>query len=215
MHVIVDGQDGEFQALKGVRNVLGMRLLGGYQPQQWKACVGTTPIPEAPRTKGRFCLVAGGQTWVQALVGDLDKNESAAIWRDFARAGRRMDGSRPVTGLVTDTPAPGVLTGHKGNHSGDHNRVSAGHGVGNLEHAEPVTESRGKLVSLAQAERDGLVPGATKRALQMDRHRSDKGELPGGLKFPEPAGRDGEQTELFWSAELTAFNEARRGQRAA
>ena len=102
MHVIADGQDGEFQALKGVRNVLGLRLLGGFQPQQWKACVGTTPVPEAPRTKGRFCFVSGGQTWVQALCAHKDKNESAAIWRDYARNGRRMDGSKPVTAPVTN-----------------------------------------------------------------------------------------------------------------
>jgi hypothetical protein len=45
----------------------------------------------------------------------------------------------------------------------------------------------------------------------MDRHRSDRGELPNGLRFPEPGGYDGTQKELFWSAELTEFNEARRG----
>ena len=36
--------------LKGVRNSLGMRLLGGYQPQQWKVLVGTTPDPGGART---------------------------------------------------------------------------------------------------------------------------------------------------------------------
>ena len=210
MHVIVDGQDGEFQALKGVRNVLGMRLLGGYQPQQWKACVGTTPIPEAPRTKGRFCLVAGGQTWVQALVGDLDKNESAAIWRDFARAGRRMDGSRPVT-------EPANMTGRNESHTDK----TAGHGADGLRTAKPAIDPRGVPVSLAKAERDGLVPGATLKALRQDRYLSDKDEQDGGnrlggLRFPKPVAevRNG-QTEEFWSGELTEFNEARRGQRAA
>jgi len=214
MHVIVDGQDGEFQALKGVRNVLGMRLLGGYQPQQWKACVGTTPVPEAPKTKGRFCLVAGGQTWVQALVGHLDKNESAAIWRDFARAGRRMDGSLPVTEPVIE---PDIVTGHDGYHSDK----TAGHDVDGMRPAKPAIDPRGIPVSLAEAERDGLVPGATIRALRQDRYLSDKDEQDGGnrlggLRFPKPVAeiRNG-QTERFWSAELTAFNEARRGKRVA
>ena len=109
MHVIVDGQDGEFQALKGVRNVLGMRLLGGYQPQQWTSCVGTRPVPEAPAQKGRFCLVSGGQTWVQALVGHLDKNESAAIWRDYARAGRRLDGTPAAGGAAVPANVRGTV----------------------------------------------------------------------------------------------------------
>ena len=214
MHVIVDGQDGEFQALKGVRNVLGMRLLGGYQPQQWKACVGTTPVPEAPRTKGRFCLVAGGQTWVQALVGHLDKNESAAIWRDFARAGRRMDGSLPVTEPDTE---PDIVTGHDGRQS---DKI-AGHGVNGVRAHKPAIDSRGVPVSLAEAERDGLVPGATIKALRQDRYLSDKDEQDGGnrlggLRFPKPVAevRNG-QKEKFWSGELAEFNEARRGKRVA
>lgn len=200
MHVIVDGQDGEFQALKGVRNVLGMRLLGGYQPQQWKACVGTTPVPEAPSTKGRFCLVAGGQTWVQALLGHEDKNESAAIWRDFARAGRRMDGTQPPLTNGTVTP-----------HTGMNWQVSPDGTVSTQEPVTAITDPRGVLVSLTEAVQQGMVPGASKRALEMDRHRSDKGDLPDGLRFPEPGRLDGSQKELFWSRELTEFNEARRG----
>jgi hypothetical protein len=190
MHVIADGQDGEFQALKGVRNVLGMRLLGGFQPQQWKSCVGTTPVPEAPSTKGRFCLVAGGQTWVQALLGHEDKNESAAIWRDFARAGRRMDGTAPVTERSVTY------------HVDTNGQVSALNGTKNL----PVTE-----MGLSDMAAAGLVRGSLK-ALRMDRHRSDLGELPDGLRFPEPVGQDG-QKELFNVAEVQAFDAQRRGAR--
>lgn len=76
-------------------------------------------------------------------------------------------------------------------------------------------DPRGVLVSLAEACRDGYVPGATVRALHQDRYRSDKGELPGGLKFPEPERLRGAQTELFWSADLAGFNAARRSSRAA
>ena len=67
MHLIVDGQDVQATVLKGVRNSLGMRLLGGYLPNQWKYLVGTTPVPPAPPIKGRWCLVNGAdQTWVQS-----------------------------------------------------------------------------------------------------------------------------------------------------
>jgi hypothetical protein len=97
MNVLIAGQNIEAPTVKGVRNSIGMRLLGGYQPQNWKALVGTTPIPPAPPVKGRWCLINGStQTWVQALIADLDANKSAAIWRDYARAGRRLDGTLPV-----------------------------------------------------------------------------------------------------------------------
>lgn len=55
----------------------------------------------------------------------------------------------------------------------------------------------------------GLV-SATVKALRMDRHRSDLGELPDDLKFPEPVGLDG-QKELFDIAAIQAFDELRRG----
>lgn len=54
----------------------------------------------------------------------------------------------------------------------------------------------------------GLVSCSVK-ALRMDRHRSDLGELPDGLKFPEPVGLDG-QKELFDVAEVQTFDALRR-----
>ena len=50
--------------------------------------------------------------------------------------------------------------------------------------------------------------------LRQDRHRSDRGELPGGLVFPKPLTEvvPG-QTELFWPGEITEFNMTRRGWR--
>ena len=96
-NVLIAGQNIEAQTVRGVRNSIGLRLLGGYQPQNWKALVGTTPAPPAPPVKGRWCLINGStQTWVQAILADLDANASAAIWRDYARAGRRMDGTHPA-----------------------------------------------------------------------------------------------------------------------
>ena len=207
-NVLIAGQNIEAQTVKGVRNSIGMRLLGGYQPQNWKALVGTTPVPAAPPVKGRWCMVNGSvQTWVQAIIADLDANASAAIWRDYARAGRRADGSVPVTGRVTTTDNTVCNDGE-----------TAGRGVDAAYTPGPVTGSdpRGVLVSLAEAVAAGFAPGATVQALRMDRHRSDKGELPGGLKFPEPdpeASRG--QTERFWSSELAGFNAMRRTSRAA
>jgi hypothetical protein len=96
MHLMVDGQDVQATVLKGARNSLGMRLLGGYLPQQWKFLVGTTPVPPAPPIKGRWCLVNGAeQTWLQGIVGSLDPDESSQIWRDYAWGNRSFDDTRP------------------------------------------------------------------------------------------------------------------------
>ena len=206
-NVLIAGQNIEAQTVKGVRNSIGMRLMGGYQPQNWKALVGTTPVPPAPPVKGRWCMINGGsQTWVQALIADLTDVKSAAIWRDYARAGRRLDGTVPRADA-----GPFAVTG-----SGIVIPVTGNGGV-NAQVIElrdrmrqQVTDPRGELVSLKEAVDKGYAPGATREALHMDRHRSDRGGLPEGLTFPEAAGRAG-QTELFWSAEITAFNAQRRG----
>lgn len=79
----------------------------------------------------------------------------------------------------------------------------------------PIADPRGIPVSLSEAVRHGYAPGATLHALQMDRHRSNCGELPEGLMFPEPAGMRDRKTQLFWPAELSEFNMARRGSWAA
>lgn len=203
-NVIIVGQNIEAQTVKGVRNSIGMRLLGGYQPQNWKALVGTSPAPAAPPQKGRWCLINGStQTWVQAVIADpADANNSAAIWRDYARAGRRMDGTLPVTEAVSG----GFTVGSNGT-------VIAGQRVDNASQNEAVTGGpRGVLVGLAEAVERGFVPGATVQALRMDRYRSDKGDLPPGLQFPEPAAEvTPGQAERFWSGDLAEFNAARRG----
>ena len=195
-NVLIAGQNIEAQTVKGVRNSIGMRLMGGYQPQNWKALVGTTPIPPAPPQKGRWCMINGSsQTWVQALIADLDASKSAAIWRDYARNGRRMDGTVPVT------EAP--VTYH----------VDSNGQVNAVNDATPGHVTASGPMGLSDIVAAGLVQGTVK-ALRMDRHRSDLGELPDGLKFPEPAGQDG-QKELFNVAEVQAFDEQRRGARAA
>ena len=203
-NVLIAGQNIEAQTVKGVRNSIGMRLMGGYQPQNWKALVGTTPIPPAPPVKGRWCMINGGsQTWVQALIADLVDVQSAAIWRDYARAGRLMDGTAPVTEAV-----PAAVSGAC-NSDG-----TAGQRIFAVAHTGAVTvrDPRGIPVSLVEAVEDGHAPGATVKALRQDRYRSDKGELPDGLLVPRPVAEvvPG-QTERFWSSEITEFNAARRG----
>ena len=202
MNVLIAGQNIEYRTVAGVRNSIGMRMMGAYQPQNWDQLVRTKPTPPAPMIKGRWCMINGStQTWFQAFVAHLVDYESAAIWRDYARAGRRLDGTLPP---VTD---PAFVTNTAG-------ITAAFTQAGELSASEPGTftaDHRGVKVSLAEAVDGGYVPGATLRALQMDRHRSDRGELPAGLLFPEPAGMRGEKTELFWSAELAEFNAARRG----
>jgi hypothetical protein len=211
MHVFVDGQDVQSMVLKGVRNSLGMRLLGGYLPTQWKFLVGTTPVPAAPNHKGRFCLVIGNdQTWLQAILGDKDPDQSSAIWRDYALNGRQP-GAVPAggafiasgDGTICHTP----MTGRNG--------WSAARGTQVLE---PVTDLNVPM-SLLEIARVHLLPQGCRAdhrklaaALRQDRQRSDRGELREGLVFPEPVGTDG-QAELFMPVSVIEFNTARRGAR--
>ena len=214
MNVLIAGQNIEAQTVKGVRNSIGMRLMGGYQPQNWKALVGTTPVPPAPPVKGRWCMINGSsQTWVQALIADLDANKSAAIWRDYARAGRRMDGTVPVTGPFTVT-GDGTIHGPGNSRSASSTAMLA---------SVPVTDLSTPM-SLLEIVRAFILPHGSveeqkkqAQALRQDRHRSDKGELPDGLLFPEPAevAEDGRQTEKFVPLAVIEFNEARRGRKVA
>ena len=191
-NVLLAGQNIEYRTVAGVRNSIGMRMMGAYQPQNWDQLVRTKPTPPAPMVKGRWCMVNGStQTWFQAFVAHLTDYESAAIWRDYARAGRRMDGSLPA---VTNAPVT--------YHVNSNGQVSAA----SIAMLEPVTE-----MGLSDMVTAGLVRGSLK-ALRMDRHRSDLGELPDGLRFPEPVGQDG-QKELFNVAEIQAFDAQRRGAR--
>jgi len=203
-NVLIAGQNIEAQTVRGVRNSIGMRLLGGYQPQNWKALVGTSPIPPAPPQKGRWCMVNGSsQTWVQALIADKDPVESAAIWRDYARNGRLLDGTAPATELPT-------VGGYTAGYTGGNPRSEPYATVATLP---PVTAEMGLLDIV----RTFLLPAGGRAeqnkladVLRQDRWRSDHGQLPDGLKFPEPVRAEG-QKELYIAAEVIAFNTARRG----
>jgi len=193
MHVFVDGQDVQSMVLKGVRNSLGMRLLGGYLPQQWKFLVGTTPVPAAPNHKGRFCLVIGNdQTWLQAILGDKDPDKSSALWREYA-----LNGREPVA-----VPSGGGIWAVSGDGEIKRQVSAARSGI-----LQPGTFPP---MGLADIVRAGLVTGS-ESALKKDRQRSDLGELRDGLVFPEPVGMDGKQKELFDVAEVQAFDAMRRG----
>jgi hypothetical protein len=74
-------------------------------------------------------------------------------------------------------------------------------------------------MSLLEIVRAFILPRGTaeeqKKHVQMlrqDRYWSDKDELPGELKFPEPVVIDGQrQTEKFVPSAVIEFNGARRG----
>jgi len=174
-NVLIAGQNIEAQTVRGVRNSIGLRLLGGYQPQNWKALVGTTPAPPAPPVKGRWCLINGStQTWVQAILADLDANTSAAIWRDYARAGRRMDGSQPV-----DEPVPGDVPGEKtpgANHADQGGQAQGASGTG----ADGTVPAGLKLSEILE---QGLIPGMTSADLPTLRKWSTRYS-----DFPQPVG---------------------------
>jgi hypothetical protein len=208
MHVLVDGQDMKDSVVKGLRNSLGMRLLGGYLPQQWKFLVGTTPVPAAPAVKGRFCLVIGNQqTWLQAILADLDPDMSSRIWRDFA-----------LNGLPD--PGPGG-TGDGDRRQFTDDSVPPQVSASSAAAPSPVTGDQSIPMTLLSIVRIFLAPDAPDEdqkklaaALKQDRQRHDRGALPPGLIFPGPVGTDG-QAELFLPHQVIAFNTARRGQPAA
>ena len=211
-NVLIAGQNIEYRTVAGVRNSIGMRMMGAYQPQNWDQLVRTKPTPPAPMVKGRWCMINGStQTWFQAFVAHLTDYESAAIWRDYARNGRRLDGTAaPVTG-------PFTVTGNGTIHTPN----TAGQGITGLNTPGPATDPDAPM-SLLDISRAFLLPRGSgeeqkrlAQALRQDRYRDDKGELPGGLEFPEPAAvaDDGRQTELFVPSQVIEFNMARRGSR--
>lgn len=223
MHVFIDGQDMQASVIPKLRNSLGMRLLGGYLPQQWKFLVGTTPVPAAPAVKGRFCLVIGNQqTWLQAILGALDPDESSAIWRDYALNGRPDPGRDAGPSVASDDYRArwiAAMSGDSHRLQGTGDRGSPLVSAATRDTPSPVTGDQAIPMSLLQIARVFLAPDdgddeqrRLAAALKQDRQRSDRGELPGGLIFPGTCGVDG-QTELFLPFQVTAFNAARRGDR--
>ena len=88
--VIIDGQDLKAEVLFGSRYSFGNVGLFGWKAQQWRYCVGTTPVPPAPKKKGRMCLAQGpGHRWVQVVIADpRGDHHNEQAWREFALNGR-------------------------------------------------------------------------------------------------------------------------------
>ena len=56
-----------------LRPSFGLLALSGFKPNQFRAMVGTTPIPRAQRGKGRILITDGDEEfWIQALYDDPD-----------------------------------------------------------------------------------------------------------------------------------------------
>jgi hypothetical protein len=78
-----------------LRPSFGLLALSGYKPNQFRAMVGTTPIPRAQKGKGRILLTDGDEEyWIQALYDD------PAYLRAFAEA-NRLDTTIPVQEKVS------------------------------------------------------------------------------------------------------------------
>lgn len=66
-----------------LRPSFGLMALSGFKPNQFRAIVGTTPVPRAQRGKGRILLTDGDEEfWIQALYDD------PAYLRAFAEKNR-------------------------------------------------------------------------------------------------------------------------------
>lgn len=66
-----------------LRPSFGLLALSGFKPNQFRAMVGTTPIPRAQRGKGRILITDGDEEfWIQALYDD------PAYLRAFAEKNR-------------------------------------------------------------------------------------------------------------------------------
>lgn len=110
-NLVLVGQRLDAQATggQGLRDSLGVRMLAGFQPQQWGFLVGTKPVPRSQKPRGRIIVVEGGEhTWIQGVYG------SELAWRDYAQEAAQGAGaaSRPGTdaGPATCDTGP-VVTG--------------------------------------------------------------------------------------------------------
>ena len=69
-----------------LRPSFGLLALSGFKPNQFRAMVGTTPIPRAQKGKGRILITDGDEEfWIQALYDD------PAYLRAFAEKNRLPD----------------------------------------------------------------------------------------------------------------------------
>lgn len=72
VHVIIVGQDLRETALGGlgVRTMLGLRGIAGYDAQAWQRFMQTRPIPKPQAGQGRWCYrIKGEDVWAQNVWG--------------------------------------------------------------------------------------------------------------------------------------------------
>jgi hypothetical protein len=83
-HVVVAGQRLDYAVLGGMLGSFGVRMLAGYQQQDYARLVGQTPFLRSQKPRGRFLLYEGGElTWLQLVFGEPE------AWRDYALAALR------------------------------------------------------------------------------------------------------------------------------
>jgi hypothetical protein len=99
VHVILVGQDLREMALGGIgiRTMLGLRGIAGYDAQMWSRFMQTRPIPKRQNGQGRWCYRLAGHDdlWVQNVWAGPDPLAVA----EFA------------TGRVSYVPSPDVSAG--------------------------------------------------------------------------------------------------------
>jgi hypothetical protein len=75
VHVILVGQDLRETALGGIgiRTMLGLRGIAGYDAQMWSRFMQTRPIPAKQSGQGRWCYrINGADVWIQNVWGGPD-----------------------------------------------------------------------------------------------------------------------------------------------
>jgi len=87
IHVIVYTQRLDVRAtfgIPGIRDLMGLRGLGGYRANQWKMLIQTTPVPRAQKGRGRWIYSTGeAETWVQNVYSSDGTKET---WEREIRA---------------------------------------------------------------------------------------------------------------------------------
>lgn len=93
---------------KGFRNLCGLLGLAGFNAQQWKRLVGTSPVPRSQTPRGRWIYTNGqADTWVQNVYGEPQEIRDWADRRLMSVSTPGVDpGHGAPTDTVTDTEPP-------------------------------------------------------------------------------------------------------------
>lgn len=108
VHVVIVGQDMRESALGGIglRAMLGLRGIAGYDAQMWNRFIQTRPVAALQTGAGRWLYrVNGVQQWVQNVYAGEDQ-----LLHDFARGGRHA-APMVVPGTGTEGLIVGLLAG--------------------------------------------------------------------------------------------------------